>query len=155
MVKKKSGRQSWAQLKKKYFRWKLVVVAMELAFTGCFFIGIFSNSSLRMPTFKKNQWFYINRGYPVAWAGVTKENFSVDFPLIKAPLIYRTIESEGFNKIIDLRIFGFLYLIFLVASYPVVYFFYRAVMTERGLTVVTWLLLLPCLLFYFLWFPRI
>lgn len=98
---------------------KAFIIAFQITFIFCFFIGIFSNSLNTAPTIYKNKWFWINRGYPVAWSGVTLPKLSVDFPLIKAPFLTR--EGDYWAKIIDLKIFLPLFLSVLAVVYTVVY----------------------------------
>src|SRR5450759_4365256 len=111
------------QLYREFWNLKVFIIAFQISFIFCFFIGIFVNSLNVTPTFLKNKWFYINRGYPVPWAGVTKPNLSVDFPLIKAPFL--TKEGDYWAKIIDLKIFLPVFLTVLAVAYFVTFVFFK------------------------------
>lgn len=139
---------------RKFWNIKAFIIAFQISFIFCFFIGIFNNSMNTAPTIMKNKWFWINRGYPVAWSGVTLPNLSVDFPLIKAPLLTR--EGDYWAKIIDLRIFLPLFLTVLAIAYCVIFVFFKIVEENKFfrtiLIPIYVLLTLGCIFFYFFLF---
>lgn len=141
---------------KKFWNLKAFVVAFQISFIFCFFIGIFNNSINTAPTIYKNRWFWINRGYPVAWSGVTLPKLSVDFPLIKAPFLTR--EGDSWAKIIDLKIFLPLFIAVLVVAYPFIFVSFKAEENNESFNLILIsgyiLLTFACIYFYVFWFPR-
>lgn len=143
----------------KLWNLKAFILAFQIAFSFCFFIGIFANSLDIKPTHTENRWFYISRGYPVAWAGVTKPNLGVDFPIIKAPFLTKSIGGESYAKIINLSIFIPMFLTVLLISYPITFVFSKATEENKTLNIILYpsyvFLTLASIFFYFFWFPRI
>lgn len=144
---------------KKFWNLKAVILAFLIAFAFCFFMGIFSNSKGIKPTFTVNRWFYISRGFPVAWAGVTKPDLEVDFPIIKAPFLISEIKGDKYNKIINLSVFAPLFLSVLLIVYPFAFIISKASDENKSLNIflvpIYFFLTIVCIFFYFFWFPRI
>jgi len=146
MTKKKTSFKIW--------NLKAFILAFQVAFTVCFFIGIFSKS-VRISLFNDTHWYYINRGYPISWAGVSRVDRIVDFPIIKAPLL-----AQGtFVKIIDLSIFTPFIFSMQLLFYPIELIWVRATAENKSLSFFInssfVLLTLTCIFFYFFWFTRI
>ena len=146
---------------KKIFNLKAAILAFEISFILCFFISIFFNSSITIEKFDQKYHYYVNRGYPKAWAGVSALNKDVEFPIVKAPFITsrESFEGKEFNKIIDLRIFLPLFISVFLVVYPFAFFFGKASDENRSLNIIlvpTYLILfLGCIFVYFFWFPRL
>ena len=140
---------------KNFFNLKVFVLAFLVSFIFCFFIGIFWNHNIK----NKNGEYYINRGYPVAWAGVTTNKIKVNFPIVKAPFILKSNEPNAYVKIIDLGVFVPLFMGMFIINYPVQFVIYKAVKENNKLIGILrlyfGLLLIGCGYFYFFWFPRI
>lgn len=146
---------------KKLFDFKATLLAFEIAFAFSLFLGIFWNPPITEELFDKNHRYYINRGYPKAWAGVSAIDKEVEFPIIEVPFLVREMREDGSKwvKIIDLRIFFPLFItIFLVAYLPS-YIIAKASEENKSLNYIsipTYIVfLLACIFFYFFWFPRI
>lgn len=137
------------------------ILALELAFIFCFFIGIFWNPPIATEVYDQNHRFYINRGYPIAWAGTSATDKNVELPYIKAPLLTQKLSIDGseWNKVIDLKIFTPLFisafLVFYLLSFP----FAKASDENKSLNMVLIpsyvVLALLCIFVYFFWFPRV
>lgn len=146
---------------KKILNFKAGILAFEISFVFCFFLSIFWNPPITTELFDQNYRFYINRGYPKAWAGVSMENKSVAFPVIKMPFSTRELVSNGsrWTKIIDLSIFLPLFLAVFLLSYPVTFVFAKASEENKALNIILIpscvILAFACIFFYFYWFPRI
>lgn len=144
---------------KKFWNLKAFILAFQIAFIFCFFIGIFWNHPVRVEVFNENSWYYINRGYPISWAGVSKPFLSVDPPIIKAPFLTSEIYGDTYDKIIDLSIFLPLFLGVLLVAYPITFVFSKAAEENKSFNIILVpsfiLLALGCIFFYFFWFPRI
>lgn len=148
---------------KKFWDIKAFVLAFEVAFAFCFFLGIFWHYPTRSEELNQNRWHYINRGYPISWAGVTKSSLPVDFPLIKAPFLERQIFGDSYTKIIDLSIFFPLFLVVFLTIYSFTFIISKAAKENENLKVflmpfylfLTAVFTVACIFFYFFWFPRI
>lgn len=144
---------------KKLWDLKAFILALQISFIFCFFIGIFWNHPVRVEVFNENSRYYINRGYPISWAGVSKPSLPVDFPIIKAPFLISQIEGDSYAKIIDLSIFLPLFLAVLLIAYPITFVFSKASDDNKALNIILIpsyiFLTLVCIFFYFYWFPRI
>jgi hypothetical protein len=146
---------------KKLWNWKAVVLAFEIAFIFCFFVGIFYNPPIITKLYDIKHQFYINRGYPVAWAGTSAINKAVEFPIIKAPFLMMKswADESKWSKIIDLRIFIPLFMTALLISYTASFPFAKASEENKNLNFILFptyfILLIGCIFFYFFWFSRI
>ena len=136
-------------------------MALEISFIFCFFMGVFWNPPITVEKYDQKHQYYINRGYPKAWAGVSASDKDVEFPIIRAPFIISREPFEGkeFNKIIDLRIFLPLFITVFLVVYMFAFFFGKASDENRSLNVILipiyLILFLACIFFYFFWFPRL
>lgn len=120
------------------FNFKAFVTAFLIALTLSFSLGIFANAPKDMTeSFEGEYWYYINRGYPVAWAGVMLVDTKISLPFVHLPFI-SLFDGQGteFGKIIDLSIFVPLILGFLVVFYIPVYFFVKAVDENKKLNLI-------------------
>lgn len=91
---------------RKIWNIKAAILAFEIAFFFCFFLGIFVNSgkeSSWIERYEGQYHYYINRGYPIPWAGISASDKRVDLPVVKAPFV--TYSRAKIYKIIDLSIF--------------------------------------------------
>lgn len=146
---------------KKILNLKAGVLAFEISFIFCFFIGIFWNPPITNELFDQNHRFYINRGYPVAWAGISAVDKSVEFPIIKMPFLTKELNIDGskWTKIIDLRIFIPLFLTSFLISYILTFIFAKASEENKAFNIIIvpayFILLVICIFVYFFWFPRI
>lgn len=151
---------------KKFWDLKSVILAFEVAFIFCFFVGIFHNRSAKQSNysqvFNERSWYYINRGLTIPWSGVSLENKLVDFPIIKAPFLVIKDPWFGikkFNKIIDLGIITPLFVTLFLISYIFVFFFRKAFDENKNLNKILIsiiIVFIPISIFlYFVWFPRI
>jgi hypothetical protein len=137
---------------------KLIILAFELSFIFCFFLGIFGSTENPIHLYNDNHSFYLNRGYPNSWAGVSVANKQVDYPIIKAPFIQIKLQEDGsiVNKIIDLRLFLPFFIITLIIFYILLWSFSRFVKFNKiSFVIISGFLLILCLFFYFEWFPRV
>jgi hypothetical protein len=145
---------------KKFFIIKAFLVSLIVSISFCFFSGIFWNSSKPYKAeFNQNHWYYLNRGIPKIWSGVSKSNSSVNLPLVKAPFLESNLEGEKYNKIIDLSVFIPLVLIVILLVYPFSFIIVKASEENKDLNffiipAYVFLGLLLVFLYYF-WFPRI
>lgn len=107
--------------------------------------------------YDNSHYFYINRGYPTPWSGVSGINKVVDFQIIKAPFLITYYPN--YVKIIDLGIFIPLFIKTLLISYIFSFFFVKVIERKKYVKLIlipTYLVLLfACIFFYFIWFPRI
>lgn len=144
---------------KKFWNLRAFILAFQIAFVFCFFIGIFWNHPVRVEVFNDNRWYYLNRGYPVSWAGVSKPSLSVDFSVIKAPFLTNGIYGDTYDKIIDLSIFIPFFLAILFLTYPIGFVLSKAAEENKSFNIVLIpvliVLTLGCIFFYFFWFTRI
>lgn len=146
---------------KRLLNFKATLLALEIAFIFCFFVGIFWNPPITTELFDSHHRFYINRGYPTAWAGVSAIDKTVKFPIIKAPFLVREIweDRSKWAKIIDLRIFIPLFLITFLISYLPSFIIVKAVEENKSLNFILiplyFVLFLACIFLYVFWFPRI
>ncbi len=146
---------------KHFLNFKAGTLAFGIAFAICFFIGIFWNPPITTQVYDQNHRFYINRGYPVAWAGVSAINKTVDFPFVKAPFITQSLSEDNSQwiKVIDLRVFVPLFVAVFAVSYIFAFPFAKASEENKGFNIILIpayiLLVLLCIFFYFFWFPRI
>lgn len=132
-----------------------------------FFIGMFYNPPIITQLYDTNHRYYINRGYPIAWSGVTRSDMTVKYPLILAPFLPSMQSSPSivqsgkyrYSKIIYLRIFLplfiKLYLLVGLLIFPFVMVAqWNAVV--RGMLIVFFALsILGSIFSYFYLFPRI
>lgn len=134
-------------------------LAILFSFVLTFFLSIFWNPPVRQQVMNERSWFYINRGYPVPFAGVSKPDKVVDFPLIKARFILKEIFGVRYQKVIDLRILLPQLFITFVFSFPVWRILVKAIEENSKLSIFLVaaysLLGFLCYFFYFHWFPRI
>ena len=136
-----------------------ILLALELTFIICFFTGVFWNPPIRVELFDPQHRYYINRGYPKSWAGVSRADKTVPIPFVKLPYTGTWMDGVLWVKIIDLRVFVVLFAV----VYGVAYFFAFQIATYKSklkfLTTVKQLvliaLLLICIVIYTQWFPRI
>lgn len=121
---------------KKLFSRKATILTLGIAFIICFFLGSFANAPKTMDqSFDGKYWYYINRGYPVAWAGIALTNSQIEFPLVKMPFLTRNNDGKEFVKIIDLKIFTPLLLITFFLSYLPAFIFAKAVNENKHLLI--------------------
>ena len=136
---------------------KVFVLALQAAFIICFFSGIFWHHPVRIQVFDQDSWYYINRGYPVSWAGVSNPSFPVDFPVVKALFLMREVDGGRYEKVIDLGVFLPLFLVVLLMVYPITLAFFKAVennrLSSRVFVLSFVLFTLGCIFSYFIWFP--
>jgi hypothetical protein len=136
-----------------------VILAFEITFIVCFFTGVFWNPPIRIEIFDPLHRYYINRGYPKSWAGVSRADKIVPIPFVKLPYTGTWMDGVLWVKIIDLRIFVVLF----AAVFIVAYFFaYQIVKYDGRLKFMKTLqhllvlaLLFICIVVYTQWFPRI
>lgn len=146
---------------KNLFNFKALLLALEIALAICFFSGIFWNPPITEEVFDSNHRYYLNRGYPKAWAGVSAIDKTVEFPIMKAPFLIRELGEDGskWTKIIDLRIFLPLLLIVFLVAYLPSFLIAKASEENKSLNFILipsyFIFLLACIFFYFFWFPRI
>lgn len=144
---------------KRFLNLGTFILAFQLAFASCFLLGIFWNSNTRSEAFNDSRWYYINRGSPAPWAGISKLSLPVDFPIVKAPFLMSEINGDKFVKIIDLSIFFPLFLKVLLVSYVFAYAFFKAVEKNKDLRKITIYsytsLVLIDIFSYFFWFSKI
>jgi hypothetical protein len=144
--------------KQNFWNIHVFVLAFLITFIFSFFIGIFV-SPVRIQVFGEDQWYYINRGYPTSWAGVSKVHLPVEPPIVKAPFISAEIMGDTYHKIIDLRVFLPFFLAVLLFAYPLTFAVYKFIEESRYSHIVLKVLYvgltLACIFFYFFWFPRI
>lgn len=140
---------------------KAGILAFEISFIFCFFIGIFWNPPITSELFDQNHRFYINRGYPTAWAGVSAVDKNVEFPIIKMPFLTRELIFDGskWTKIIDLRIFIPLFITIFLISYAFAFIFAKASEENKAFNIILipayFILFTISIFVYFFWFPRI
>jgi len=140
--------------------WSLqaTLIALSLAVFITFATGIFM-SSVRVQKYTDTHWYYINRGVPTAWSGVSNPGSQVDFPIVKAPFISVTAHGERFDKIIDLQVFLPVFAIATLVSYVIAQFYFRVISASplgRKLVIELFLFCLGfAALMYFLLFPRV
>src|SRR3989338_9957788 len=149
---------------------KTFVLAIEVSFFFCFFLSIFYNRLLINQSYKYDlplsrekgsaqRHFYINRGYPIAWAGVSAINKNVEFPLVKAPFIVSKLSIDGskWSKIIDLKVFIPTFMAMLVIFYRLLLPITKKINAIRHsfflLAPIYLILLAACKFVYFSWFP--
>lgn len=146
---------------KKILNLRAGILAFEISFIFCFFIGIFWNPPIVTELSDQNHRFYLNRGYPMAWAGVSAADKKVEFPIIKMPFLTRELVFDGskWTKIIDLRIFVPLFIKIFLISYALTFIFVKAGEENQAFNIVLipayYILLAICIFMYFFWFPRI
>jgi hypothetical protein len=120
-----------------------------------FSIGCFVNMNSTTSTFSKDTWFYVNRGYPVAWAGVALKEKGINLPIVAVPFL----QKDEYVKVIDLKIFIPLFLLSFLFLYLPAFIFTKAVDENKKLFpffVVVNVSILLCFLFvYFFLFSRI
>ena len=135
---------------------KSAVLGFQLSFIICFFLGIFWHYPHLVQEFTQTRWYYLNRGGPLLWSGISMLNRSVPFPIVTMPFL--TIHFDGIEhvKIIDLRIFLPFFLIlfglFSFISYKIILLLEKR---DKVLIKIYVVLTILCLLVYFFWFPRI
>ena len=101
--------------------WKIATVVVLLSLILCFFLGSFANAPFAHNNFNERSWYYINRGYPVPFAGVSLASRPVDLPVMKLPFLVRTMGTDTFDKVMDLRVFLPMLLITVVILYPLAF----------------------------------
>jgi hypothetical protein len=142
-----------------YWDLRAFILSFEMAFVFCFFIGIFWNPPVRMEVFNERSWYYINRGYPISWAGVSKPNRTVNFPIIRAPFLTNEISQDKYDKIIDLRVFIPLFIAILLGSYVIAFIFSYFAKKNKFINLILVsnivILIFISIYSYFFWFPRI
>lgn len=139
---------------RKLLNLKTTLLALEITFIFCFFIGMFWNPPVTTKLYDQNHHFYINRGYPVAWAGVSAADKTVEFPIVKASFLTMKLpDGSKWTKIIDLRIFFPLFITVFLISYILSFFFVKASKKNKNLNIIlipiSLTLLLECIFFYF------
>jgi len=155
MVKKTKGLQP-----KRIWSGRIFILSFQIAFAFCFFIGIFWHHPVRGEKFNDRNWYYINRGDPISWAGVSRADKQVDLPIIKAPFIRQTLEDgQHYDKIIDLTVFLPFFLIMTAAGYYFLTTFFKNQINNKKsnkvFSISFLILLFFDYFFYFHWFPRI
>ena len=149
---KKSKRQ-------KLWNSKIFILAFQIAFAFCFFIGIFWHNPVRIEVSNNKSWYYINRGYPISWSGVSRTERLVNLPIVKAPFLVQELEGTEYVKIIDLTILLPFFLMMTAAAYYFLNSFFKDVInnkkSNRVFIISCLLLILMDYFFYFHWFPRI
>lgn len=141
------------------FDYRAFGLAVIIAFSITFFLGIFYNPPIKIAKYTGSSWYYVNRGYPIAWAGVSKNGMVVDFPVVKAPLLTNERYGDIYEKVIDLRIFIPLFAVLLIPGYAISRIISKAVKENRRLLVFQVIcyavFTLAAIYSYFFWFPRI
>jgi len=149
---------------KNYFNFKIFVLAFQMAFIFCFFIGIFWHSPVRIAVYNENSHYYINRGFPISWAGISDLFLKVNFPIIKAPFLAIKDEGKNLVKVIDLSVFLSLFLSVFLVNYIIFFILYFFIFSKDKdkdkiakivLAPVYIFLTLVCIFFYFYWFPQV
>lgn len=153
---------------KKFWNLKTAILAFEIAFILCFINGVFWDNipSWKQPSsnqkFNETSWYYLNRGlFPKSWAGISVADKTVEFPIIKMPLLTITENYSGikFNKIINLEKFTGLFLITFLIMYLLTYPLGRASDENKSLNYflipMIGILFLLMIFVYFFIFPRI
>lgn len=146
---------------KKLLNLKAVVLALSVAIAYCLFTGICWNGTKPYKSeFNQSHWYYLSRGGPQAWSGVSLESLNVPFPIIKAPFL---VYGGKFRKIIDLgRLAPVLLTVFLIA-YVFSFLIIKGTKKIIKKSEILYLIYIPLQLFllmasiylYFNWFPRI
>ncbi len=89
-----------------------IIVSLSITFLVLFFTGSFANSSGNSPkSYSNGSWYFINRGIPIPWSGVSLTKTNVYLPIIKSPFLSLEIGKDNFVKVIDLKIFIPLFII--------------------------------------------
>lgn len=144
-----------------FFNVKALILAFGSTFLFSFFIGTFWNPQITTQVYDLDHRFYINRGYPVAWAGISDASKNVELPFVKMPFLKRnlSIDDSEWVKIIDLGVFIQLFTTFFIVAYLIAFPLAKAG-EENGifnlLLVISYIILFPlCFFVYFFLFPRI
>lgn len=146
---------------KKIINSKALMLAINLAFGVTLFIGCFANAPQNMDeSFKGKYWYYVNRGYPEAWAGLKLANSQVDYPLVTMPFI--SIDDDRgtrLEKVINLNLVWPVFLKAMILAYIPAYIFAKAVEENNKLLPLfnraNAIVLAITLLIYFILFPLI
>lgn len=141
---------------------KTTLLAFLLTWNLVFFLSIFLNFPYpRRQVHNQDYHYFIHRGYPIPWSGVSNANREVPTPLVKAPFIAKTTykDSQSYIKIIDLNIFSktfFLTFVIILVLLSIIFrsaSFGKSSSSKYPLMVLSLLLLGTFL--YFGWFPRL
>jgi len=149
-----------------FWNFKTCILSFQIAFILCFFLGIFWNlegnpHSIKTQVYNQNHRYYINRGLPIPWAGISASDKSVGFPIVKAPFITKTLSEDGsrWNKVINLKVFIPLFSFLFLISYITLFLFNKILgknFKAFGIfTLAASILFLVSIFTYFFWFPRI
>lgn len=143
---------------KNFWNLKIFILAFEISLAFCFFMGIFVNN-VRIENYNQGKYYYINRGFPISWAGVSKQFYSTDFPIVKVPFLTKEINSDFYVKIIDFSIFLPLFLVILIGNYFLIFNFVKKIKSKKIFKIVLFLnyifWIIADIFLYFFWFPRI
>lgn len=146
---------------KHLFQAHAAILALIISLTIVFFVGCFANPPVNMDaSFSGKYWYYINRGYPLAWAGVSLAGTKIDFPLVKMPFLSADDgRGTALVKIIDLSGFMPIFLgVFLISYIPS---FILAKAVDENKNLLPFLIGLDIFItaigifIYFSWFSRI
>lgn len=137
---------------------KTFIFAFELTFVFCFLLGIFWQTPPRLQEFNSRHWYFINRGYPIPWAGQSLSDLPVTPPLVKLPFL-RYVSADGnHSKIIDLWIFTPLFVSIFLAVFSLVLAPFEAIsknkVGSKVLDLINICLGIAGLVVYFLIFAR-
>ncbi len=107
--------------------------------------------------YDNNYYFYINRGYPTPWSGVSAINKELEFPIIKAPFL--VTYYSNYVKIINLKVFIPLFIKTMLISYIFSFFFIKAIEGKKYIKFILipiyFILFVVSIFTYFIWFPRV
>jgi len=136
-----------------------LVIALEVTFIICFFTGTFWNPPVRIELFDPLHRYYINRGYPKSWTGVSRDDKTVSLPFVKMPYTGTWMDGVLWVKIIDMRVFVFLFIALFIVAYYAAYQLDRYYGRLKFMITIKHLLILAlavvAILIYIQWFPRI
>lgn len=140
---------------------KAILVASLASLAVTLFIGCFANAPSTMDqSFSGEYWYYLNRGYPSPWAGVSLASSVVRLPLVRLPFLSPNDGAgTALVKILDLSKAMPLFLTFLFIAYIPSYIFDKATEENKQLnpflTVVASMLVVANLFIYFFWFSGV
>ncbi|MDR0463157.1 MAG: hypothetical protein LBG64_02980 [Pseudomonadales bacterium] len=136
---------------KKIWNWKILILTIPLALTICFLAGAFMGTPIRL-IFPNDNSCFINRGIPIAYAGVCNPSLTIDFPIVRAPFIILDVLGDTYYKIIDLSVLMPMFLVMLIPTYVTILYLKKKLEINNNknfaLLIISSIIL--CILSYFL-----
>lgn len=124
-----------ATLLKKYYRFPSVVYSVGIATNIVLLFSVFTNSPVI--TVQNDKYHYmIDRGLPSPWAGYSALDKPVPFPIVKMPMLVRSVGNrQKAIKVVNVYLFAKYVATMMLITYPISYVLFRTIEENKKLKV--------------------